>query len=65
MLAIIWTCCTAISAGNMADGSGVAEGSHMAGISTGLLRAGGVRSQGKQTRKQFGDSKKVLLYTYV
>lgn len=39
MLAIIWTCCTAISAGNMADGSIVAEGSHMAGTSTGILRA--------------------------
>lgn len=39
MLAIVWTCCTAISAGNMANGSGVAEGSHMGGTSTGILRA--------------------------
>lgn len=40
MLPMIWTCCIAISAGNMADGSSVAEGSHMAGTSTGILRAG-------------------------
>lgn len=39
MLAIIWTCCTATSAGNMADGSSEAEGSHMAGTSAGILRA--------------------------
>lgn len=39
MLAIIWTCCTATSAGNVADGSREAEGSHMAGTSTGILRA--------------------------
>lgn len=39
MLAIILTCCTAISAGNVTDGSRVAEGSHMAGTSTGILRA--------------------------
>lgn len=28
---MIWTCCTAISAGIMADGSSDAEGFHMAG----------------------------------
>lgn len=39
MLDIIFTCCTAISAGNVKDGSRVAEGSHMAGTSTGILRA--------------------------
>lgn len=39
MLPIIWTCCTAASGGNMADGSSVAEGSHMAGTSIGILRA--------------------------
>ncbi len=39
MLAIIWTCCTAISAGSMAVGSSLAEGSHMAGTSKGMLRA--------------------------
>lgn len=39
MLAIIWTCCTATSAGNVAVGSREAEGSHMAGTSTGILRA--------------------------
>lgn len=39
ILPIIWVCCTAISAGNMADGSRVTEGSHMAGTSTGILRA--------------------------
>lgn len=39
MLPIIWTSWTAISAGNMADGSGEAEGSHIAGKSTGILRA--------------------------
>lgn len=39
MLPIIWTCCTAISGGNTADGSNVAEGPHMAGTSTGMQRA--------------------------
>lgn len=39
MLAIIWTCCTAISGVNMAEGSSVAEGPHMAGTSAGILRA--------------------------
>lgn len=41
MLAIIFTCRTAISAGNVTAGSRVAEGSHMAGTSTGILRAEG------------------------
>lgn len=54
MLAIIWTCCTAISAGNMADGSSVAEGSHVAGISTGILRAaeGAVKENKQGTAKK-------------
>lgn len=41
MLPIIWTCCTAISAVSMAEGSSVDEGSHMGGTSTGILRAVG------------------------
>lgn len=39
MLPIPLTCCTAIPGGNVTDGSRAAEGSHMAGTSTGILRA--------------------------
>lgn len=71
MMAIIWSCCTAISAGNMADGSSVAEESHMAVSSTGILRTevDTVKKTNKawsKTAEQFGEQKGVaILYMWV
>lgn len=60
-----WTCSTAISAGNMAEGSGEAEGSHTADGLAGMLRTGEGNGEGKQTRKGQRQSNRSVVFLNV